>query len=184
MKRILLLDNYDSFTFNLAHYIEAFNVEVEIIRNDVKIKDFSRFSHCILSPGPGLPKEAGGMMSVIQTLDSKIPILGICLGMQAIGEFLNGTLYNQKEVKHGVSEKVFLQGSELFKGLNVEINVGLYHSWALSEDGRFKVTAKSSSDVLMAIENVERKMYGVQFHPESIMTDNGKLILGNFLRFK
>lgn len=182
MKRVLLLDNYDSFTYNLKHYISNLGFEVEVIRNDVFDIDVCKYSHVVLSPGPGLPNDAGSMMQLIERVDSKTPLLGVCLGMQAIAEYLDGSLYNQAEVKHGVAERIRLDDVPLFQGLLSEIEVGLYHSWSVNDVGGFDVVARSKSGVVMAIQNADRQMYGVQFHPESIMTQSGIDFLGNFLR--
>lgn len=140
--------------------------------------DLEHFHAVVISPGPGLPSELG-LTEVIHRLDSKVPVLGICLGMQAIGEYLKGSLYNLKEVKHGVQELILCSNSHLLKDGITE--VGLYHSWALKEDGDFTVVARSQSGIVMAIENHNRKLYGVQFHPESVMTPSGFMILENFI---
>lgn len=184
MKQVLLLDNYDSFTYNLKHYISSLGFEVKVYRNNVSEVNLTDFSHVVLSPGPGLPKDAGIMMDLIEELDSKIPILGVCLGMQAIAEYLGGELYNQSIVKHGVSESITVSKSRLFMGVPNQFNVGLYHSWAVKGEGDYVVTGKSSLGTVMSIENQERKLYGVQFHPESVMTEYGQEILGNFLTMK
>lgn len=182
MQRILLLDNYDSFTYNLKHYLEELDCVVDVFFNDDKLPEVSVYDKIILSPGPGLPKSSGQLIEIIQKFKGQIPILGVCLGMQAIGEVLGGDMYNQQEVKHGVQEKITVEnGSPLFKGLANQIEVGLYHSWAINEEGEYKVTGKSLKGVIMAIENNEQKLYGVQFHPESIMTPKGKKILENFI---
>ena len=183
MKPVLLLDNYDSFTYNLEHLLIGLGVEVTTVRNDDTIRDLADYSHIVLSPGPGLPRHAGDMMSIIQLAQNlQIPILGVCLGMQAIAEYLGGCLYNQSSVKHGVSELIALEKVPLFNGLESEIEVGLYHSWAIHEEGDFEIIARSKSGVAMALQNSQAKMAGVQFHPESIMTPSGKKILANFLR--
>lgn len=183
MQRLLLLDNYDSFTFNLAHYLTGLGVEVEVMKNDAINIDPLSFDGIVLSPGPGLPRDAGRMNEIIQLSVDKIPVLGVCLGMQAIGEFLGGELYNLHQVKHGVQETVQLLRSPLFEDLKEEMEVGLYHSWAVKEDsGDFQSIAKARNGVLMALSNEKRKLYGVQFHPESVMTPLGKTILKNFVR--
>jgi len=162
--------------------VTGLDCEVTVVRNDVIKVDVLSFDAVVLSPGPGMPNEAVGMIDLLEEYNSKLPILGVCLGMQAIGELLGGELYNQKMVKHGVRAKVTpIKGSILFHGLNESFNVGLYHSWALREKGDYSVVAKSDEDVVMAIENLDRKLYGVQFHPESILTENGKMVLQNFL---
>ena len=138
----------------------------------------------VLSPGPGLPKDSTGMMKCLELAAGKIPILGVCLGMQALVEHTGGSLYNQQKVKHGIQEHIEkLIDSNLLKNLPKRFLVGLYHSWAvkLQEESEFIVTAKSATDVIMVIESTKRKLYGVQFHPESIMTPEGKKILKNFL---
>lgn len=183
MQRLLLLDNYDSFTFNLEHYLTGLGVQVEVIKNDAVDIDPLAFDGLVLSPGPGLPRDAGRMYEILRIVEGKIPVLGVCLGMQAIGELLGGELYNLPNVKHGIQETVQLLKSSLFDGLPERIEVGLYHSWAVRESsGDFQVIARSTNGVVMALSNVEKKLFGVQFHPESIMTPMGKLILENFIR--
>lgn len=181
MKRILLLDNYDSFTFNLEHYLVSLGVCVDVVRNDEQISNFSGYNGVVLSPGPGLPADAGMLMEVIGKIQGVVPVLGVCLGMQAIGEYLGAELYNQEEVKHGVQEQIVISGGALFEGLASEISVGLYHSWAVRDCDEFNVVAKTKEGVLMAIEEPERRLYGVQFHPESIMTTDGMKIVKNFV---
>ena len=139
------------------------------------------FDKIIISPGPGLPKDAGNIMDIIASVAGKIPVLGVCLGMQAIAEYLGGSLFNQSIVKHGVEEEINLTNHPLFDNLSDRINVGLYHSWAVSGNGDYRTIATSDSGTIMAIVNEEQKMYGVQFHPESVMTPNGAQILQNFL---
>ena len=181
MKQILLLDNYDSFTFNLQHYLVSLGVKVDVIRNDAEIDSLLNYDGVVISPGPGLPKEAGCLMDVLSMSKGRTPVLGVCLGMQGMCEFLGGTLYNQSEVKHGVQEVIEIDSGVLFKGLDSEIKVGLYHSWAVNENGKYKIVARSKSNVIMAIEDIDSKFYGVQFHPESIMTKDGMRIVKNFI---
>jgi len=181
LKQILLLDNYDSFTFNLQHYLIGFNVEVDVVRNDVKIDTMSKYDGIVVSAGPGLPKDAGALMEVLSFAQGSIPVLGVCLGMQGMCEFLGGELYNQSVVKHGVKEVVQIESGALFGGVDSEIEVGLYHSWAVDDGGDYEVVARSKNNVIMAIENRDSKFYGVQFHPESIMTTSGKQIIKNFI---
>ena len=180
--RVLLIDFYDSFTFNLAHYLEALEVDLLTKRYDELVaQDFLELNAIVLSPGPGLPKEKQGLSELLSENVEKIPILGVCLGMQALVEHLGGSLENQQQVKHGVSEQIETQvNSLLFKNLPTQFEVGLYHSWMVKcpEDW---ITAHSMNGVPMAIERPELKVYGVQFHPESIMTPNGKTILRNFI---
>lgn len=185
--RILLLDNFDSFTYNLAHYCEGEGCLVDVIDNaSFEPHELKNYNALIISPGPGLPKEAGVLMSVIkEALGINIPILGVCLGMQAIAEHFGGNLYNQDFVKHGVSEWITISSEEavLFQGLENRQQVGLYHSWAVEipEKGDLQPTSFSDSGVLMSLQHRELPIHGVQFHPESIMTTHGKEMLRNFL---
>ena len=157
------------------------NVEVDVVRNNVIFQDVFHYDKIVLSPGPGLPNEAGSMMALLQEVDGKIPVLGVCLGMQAIALHLGGELYNLESVKHGVQESISVINNTFFNGLPEQIDVGLYHSWAVRENSSYEVIATSEANVVMAIQNVERKLYGVQFHPESIMTPKGLDILENFV---
>ena len=182
MKRILLVDNYDSFTYNLAYYLEALGCSVATQFNDtVDLSSLFDFDAIVLSPGPGLPSEAGLMPEIIKTSLGKIPVFGVCLGMQGMAEFLDAEIYNQSEVKHGVQEEIGVSQVSLFNGVGECMEVGLYHSWAVSEDGNFEVIARSKSGKVMAIQNEVLLCYGVQFHPESIMTPKGRMVLENFL---
>ena len=182
MKQILLLDNYDSFTYNLKHYLNALGVSVDVIRNDELIHDITVYDAIVLSPGPGLPNESGAMMTLISDMKGVIPIFGICLGMQAIAIEYGGELYNQETVKHGVTEEIFLSDSSLFKGLPDTIDVGLYHSWAVDvSNSSLLVSATSGDGTIMAIEDRNERIYGVQFHPESVLTKHGLKIMENFL---
>lgn len=183
MKQILLFDNYDSFTFNLKHYLEALNVQVVVVRNDEIILNLFDFDGIVFSPGPGLPKDAGRMIDTLSLVINKIPILGVCLGMQAIAEGYGWELFNQEVVKHGVSETIDVENSLLFENLPSSIDVGLYHSWGVKPlNDRIQITAFSRSGTVMAIENKQDKVFGVQFHPESILTPDGKKILSNFIK--
>jgi|TARA_R110000737_G_scaffold182215_1_gene205625 anthranilate synthase component 2 len=183
--KILLIDNFDSFTFNLSHYLVGLGAEVTVIReNEYKEEFLLGMDRILLSPGPGLPRESKGMMQCINDSFGKIPILGVCLGMQALVEFTGGSLFNQKLVKHGVQEYIDKKGdSKLLKGISNRFQVGLYHSWAveLQDKSVFEITSTSATGIIMSIESKEKLSYGVQFHPESIMTPEGKNILKNFL---
>ena len=183
---ILLLDNYDSFTYNLYHYLLDFTSEVTVKRNDeIQADEADQYSHIVLSPGPGLPNAAGILMEMIDEQVAVKPILGVCLGMQALAEHFGGTLYNQDMVKHGVTTTIDTKpNSVLFHGLPESFQVGLYHSWAVDETALpkdFTITAKSTENVVMAIEHRSLPVCGVQFHPESILTEHGREILGNWL---
>ena len=181
---ILILDNYDSFTYNLYDYMASLGHSVDVVRNDALDFDtLEKYSHIVLSPGPGLPSDAGCLMPLIKSQIGKKPILGVCLGMQALALHLGDELYNLSQVRHGIamtSRK--LKPSLLLNGVNDEFKVGLYHSWAiLGKSKNFDITSVSADHVIMSIENLALKCFGVQFHPESIMTPQGKLILENFL---
>jgi anthranilate synthase component 2 len=177
-----LIDFYDSFTYNLAHYLEAMELQLTVVRHDQLLPETLQMADAIvLSPGPGLPSEKEGLRNILQAFVGKKPILGVCLGMQALVEHMGGTLENQSEVKHGVSEKVNIQHHQgLFKHLPAHIEVGLYHSWKVVCPQDW-ISATSPSGVPMAIERPELQVYGVQFHPESVLTPLGKEILRNFI---
>jgi anthranilate synthase component 2 len=183
--KILLIDNFDSFTFNLCHYLEGLGAEIMVIReNKYHIEMLTGIDKIVLSPGSGLPKDSKGMMNCIKDSYGRIPIFGVCLGMQALVEFNGGKLFNQKQVKHGVQEYINRIGeSSLLNNVSNRFQAGLYHSWAveIQEDSEIVVTSSSDSGIIMSIESKNRMLYGVQFHPESIMTPEGKLILKNFL---
>jgi len=185
--KILLIDFYDSFTYNLKHYLESFDYSVVVIRHD-ELSDMTfldEFSHVILSPGPGLPYEKMHMKEIVSHCDSRIYLLGICLGMQAIGEFLGGELINLEKVKHGVSTRITVKRrSQLYDGVPDSFVGGLYHSWAFSEMADEYIDAVTPNGIVMGISCANRRMFGVQFHPESILTPFGKKILNNFIDLK
>lgn len=185
---ILIIDNYDSFTYNLYQYIGEMNPDIEVYRNDkitVKEIEEKKPSHIIISPGPGFPSEAGISIELIRELGPKIPILGVCLGHQAIGEAYGGIVSHAKELMHGkASEVVVLNDCELFATLPEKIIVGRYHSLIVLKEElpkQLKVTAKTLDGEIMALQHAEYPVYGIQFHPESILTPMGKEILKNFL---
>jgi anthranilate synthase component 2 len=181
--RVLLIDFYDSFTFNLAHYLEAMDLQLSVVRYDqLSQETLLAADAIILSPGPGLPKEKAGLSALLDQFVGHTPILGVCLGMQALVEHLGGSLMNQVQVKHGVQETIDIKSHDgLFRNLSPLIEVGLYHSWMVSCPENW-ITAKSLSAVPMAIERPDIKVYGVQFHPESVLTPLGKEILRNFIQ--
>lgn len=184
---ILLLDNHDSFTWNLQHLLVQ-HARVEVVRNDaITVEEALRFERIVLSPGPGLPSEAGIMMAILEHAPPAHVILGVCLGMQAIVEVYGGSLYNQPVVRHGVAVECFVEDptEPIFQGLPTRFEVGLYHSWAadpLRLPSDLKVTARSEEGVVMAVRHVERPVRGVQFHPESVLTPNGHAIIANWVR--
>lgn len=186
--KVLLLDNFDSFTYNIAHYLESCDVVVDVIDNEqVDLNMLNDYDALVLSPGPGLPIQAGKLMDVINLgMASNLPILGICLGMQAIALHFNDHLFNQQLVKHGVAELITQTSakSALFQGLPEQFEVGLYHSWAVDvqDDSPLIVTSLSETNIVMSLEHQSAPIYGVQFHPESIMTPDGRTIIENFLK--
>ncbi len=185
--KVLIVDFHDSFTYNLCHYFESLDAEVKVVQDELlNVQDIDLFTHLVLSPGPGLPKEKKNLIAVIEYVGSKKPILGVCLGMQGIAQYAGAELVNLDHVKHGVCERIELIGeSFLMKGLKKNINVGLYHSWAVKNLDRtgLNAIAVNAEGVVMAFESLNRKLFGVQFHPESIMTEDGKKMLHNFLHF-
>ena len=188
MKKMVLIDNYDSFTFNLVHYLEELNCDVVVLRNDeFEIEELQKFDAIILSPGPGIPSESGLLLEVIKTYASTKKILGICLGHQAIGEVFGATLLNLDTVFHGVSTKINITDTTetLFSNLPQQIEVGRYHSWAINPANFpevLEVTSISENGEIMSIKHKNFNVKGVQFHPESILTPSGKTILSNWIQ--
>jgi anthranilate synthase component II len=185
---ILIIDNYDSFTYNLYQYIGEMDPDIEVYRNDkISIKEIKekKPSHIIISPGPGFPRDAGISIALIKELGPKIPILGVCLGHQAIGEAFGGIVSHAKELMHGkASEVEIAKDCALFATLPEKIVVGRYHSLIVKKEELpkvLKVTAKTSDGEIMGLQHIEYPVYGIQFHPESILTPQGKEILKNFL---
>ncbi len=185
---MVLIDNYDSFTFNLVHYLEELNCEVVVLRNDeFEIEELQSFDAILLSPGPGIPSESGLLLEVIKTYASTKKILGICLGHQAIGEVFGATLLNLDTVFHGVSTKINITDTTetLFSNLPQQIEVGRYHSWAINPTNFpevLEVTSVSENGEIMSIRHKNFNVKGVQFHPESILTPSGKTILANWIQ--
>ena len=204
--RILVFDNYDSFTYNLVHLVEQItHVKVEVHRNDqLPLEKVKEYDKIILSPGPGIPSEAGALLPLIKEYASSKSILGVCLGHQAIGEAFGSKLVNLEKVYHGVAtEIVRSQQSEvgspfgeqanleskvfkndLFKGLPEKIMVGRYHSWIVSEEGFpevLEITARDNNGFIMGLRHRQFDIQGVQFHPESVLTPDGKKIMENWL---
>ena len=186
MKKIIIIDNYDSFTYNLVHYLEDLNAEVTVFRNDeFELKELEKFDKILLSPGPGIPEEAGLLLDVIKKYASTKSILGICLGQQAIGEVFGGSLINLEKVYHGVASKVKITKEDsLFNNLPTEFEVGRYHSWVINPDDfpeYLEITSVDENGEIMSIRHKTFDVKGVQYHPESILTPNGKKILENWL---
>lgn len=187
---ICIIDNYDSFTYNLSHVAKALGADVTVIRNDrFEIAELEKFDKIILSPGPGIPSEAGLLEDVIRTYAGKKPILGICLGEQAIGEVFGAKLENLSEVFHGVQTPTKLTATTdyIFNGLDNEILVGRYHSWVVSREAfpeDLEITAISPEGHIMALKHRTFDVHGIQFHPESVLTPEGSHIIQNFLYHK
>lgn len=184
--KIAIIDNYDSFTYNLSHLVKELGAEVTVLRNDqFSMEELEPFSKIILSPGPGIPSEAGLLCDVIRTYSGKKPILGVCLGHQAIGEVFGARLENLSEVFHGVSTPCRIVADDpIFSGLGSEITVGRYHSWVVSKEGLptcIEVTAESAEGQIMALRHKTMNVRGIQFHPESVLTPDGKKMIQNFL---
>ena len=187
MKKILVIDNYDSFTYNLVHYLEDLDCEVTVYRNDeFEMEDIAHFDKILLSPGPGIPEEAGLLKQVIQYYGPTKSIFGVCLGQQAIGEVYGGTLSNLDKVYHGVATNVTKAvGDELlFEGLENEFEVGRYHSWVVDANlpDCLEATSFDENGQLMSLRHKTYDVRGVQFHPESVLTPNGKKMLENWVK--
>jgi len=189
--KVLLIDNYDSFTFNLVHYLEELDCEVTVFRNDSSALDeldLSMFHGLVLSPGPGLPENNGILMDIASKALGTIPLLGVCLGMQALGILAGSSLYNRNGVMHGRTAKLQKVANDgiLLNGVK-SLTVGLYHSWAVKTEGlgpQWKVCAVAlDDDAPMVIENIADHAFGVQFHPESILTNEGKLMMKNWVDY-
>lgn len=188
MKKVLVIDNYDSFTYNLVHYLEDLNCIVEVFRNDeFELEEVEKFDKILLSPGPGIPNDAGLLKAVISKYATSKSILGICLGQQAIAEVFGAKLSNLEKVYHGVATKIKIidENESLFEGLEDEFKVGRYHSWVVSKEDFPSELTITSVDELGNIMSLRHNLFdvkGVQFHPESILTPNGKGILANWLQ--
>lgn len=187
MSKIALIDFKDSFTYNIYHYLRSSTDQVQVFEDGkFELEELEPFSKIILSPGPGLPKETNSMMDVLERYHASKTILGICLGMQGITEFFGGGIFNQENVKHGIKTRIMLlEKSPLFENLPQHFEVGLYHSWAcdVSEAKEMELIAKSEENISMAIQHKNFPIFGIQFHPESILTEYGKEIVTNFVNF-
>lgn len=187
MKEVLVIDNYDSFTFNLVHYLEELNCKVIVLRNDeFELDEIAKYNSIILSPGPGIPSESGLLIEVIKTYASTKKILGICLGQQAIGEVFGGSLQNLNTVYHGIATPIttLVEDETLFTDLPKTFEVGRYHSWVINQGDfpeELEITSVSDNGEIMSIRHRYFNVKGVQFHPESILTPHGKTILSNWL---
>jgi len=186
MKKVLVIDNYDSFTYNLVHYLEDLDCEVTVKRNDqLDLEEIEHFDKIVLSPGPGIPDEAGLLKSVIKHYAPTKSIFGVCLGQQAIAEVFGGKLINLDKVYHGVATQVEITAKEdpLFKGLDPTIEAGRYHSWIVDPNlpDSLEATSFDNNGHIMSLRHKVYDVTSVQYHPESVLTPKGKQILKNWL---
>lgn len=186
--KVLVFDNYDSFTYNLVQIIERIlNAKVDVVRNDeITLEEIGKYDKIVLSPGPGIPEEAGILLDLIKKYASTKSILGVCLGQQAIAEAFGGSLINLTEIFHGVATSADLikNDTKLFKSLSSGLEVGRYHSWAVNPENfpeELEITAVDKDGMIMALQHKKYDVHGVQFHPESILTPDGEVIIKNFL---
>lgn len=188
--KISIVDNYDSFTYNLVHFFEQFADEITVIRNDTGniISELNSADRIVLSPGPGLPKNAGQLMTVIQHFYSKKPMLGVCLGHQALAEFFGAKLYNFENVIHGKSTIMSLSETDyIYQNLPTQLNIGHYHSWVVRSTPEFnsscQITGKSTDNEIMSFKHKVYNIRGLQYHPESILTPRGLEIIENWIQY-
>ena len=187
--KILVFDNYDSFTYNLVHLVEKItHTKVDVFRNDkIALENVKHYDKIILSPGPGIPTEAGLLLPLIKEYASTKSILGVCLGHQAIGEAFGGTLNNLTDVYHGVATNctILKSNAPLFEGVENNLEIGRYHSWVISKENfpeTLEITAEDDNGFIMALQHKTYDVQGVQFHPESVLTPDGEKILNNWLK--
>lgn len=184
---VLMIDNYDSFTYNIVQYLAELGCKVKVIRNDkIDAAGVRRLApeRLVISPGPGGPRDAGVSCDLISGFAGKMPILGVCLGHQCIGEVFGGRIVHAKAIMHGKTSRIYHRGKGVFKGLPNPFEATRYHSLAVEEaslPGCLEVTARTKEGEIMGLQHRKHKIYGVQFHPESILTDCGRQLLGNFL---
>ncbi len=185
--KILLIDNYDSFTFNLYHYLSSLNCQVDIFRNDkIKINEIlkKKYKKIVISPGPGNPNQAGSCLKIVKKLYKKIPILGVCLGHQIIGQVFNSKIVIAKNLMHGKTSLIKNNGMGIFKGVKKVITATRYHSLIIDRNNLGKdliITAETNDKVIMGVMHKKYNVHGVQFHPESIKTPIGLQLLKNFI---
>ncbi|MAM19212.1 MAG: aminodeoxychorismate/anthranilate synthase component II [Christiangramia sp.] len=187
--KILVIDNYDSFVYNLVHYLEELDCEVTVKRNDrLSLEEVEDYDKILLSPGPGIPEEAGLLKPIIETYAASKPIFGVCLGMQAIGEVFGGRLNNLDKVYHGVATKidVCVDDEYLYKDLPQELQVGRYHSWVVDNQlpDVLQATSYDEKNEIMSLRHRDFDVRGVQFHPESVLTPEGKKMIQNWVAFE
>tara|TARA_B100001057_G_scaffold453795_1_gene498939 strand:- start:235 stop:804 length:570 start_codon:yes stop_codon:yes gene_type:complete len=188
MKKIILIDNYDSFTFNLYHYLSSLKVEVDVIRNDQITSDEilrKKYSKIVISPGPGNPNQSGNCLRIVKSLYKKIPILGVCLGHQIIGQVFGSKIVQAQKLMHGKTSKIISKKIGILKNLPKSFEATRYHSLIIDKKSlskHLKITAESKEGLIMGIQHKEYNVHGVQFHPESIKTKLGIKILKNFIK--
>ncbi len=186
--RILMIDNYDSFTYNLVHIVKKLGYEIDVFRNDkISLEEVGKYEKIMLSPGPGIPSEAGIIQEVVRKYGSTKNILGVCLGHQCIGEVFGGKLTNLDKVFHGIATPIKLinHRDSIFEGVPDQFSVGRYHSWVVDVDhfpSDLEITAIDESGKIMALRHKKFRVKGVQFHPESILTEYGEKIMENWLK--
>ncbi|MFP4058902.1 MAG: anthranilate synthase component II [Bacteroidota bacterium] len=188
MKRILVIDNYDSFTYNLVHAVQKITGrKTDVYRNDmIPLEEVKKYDKIILSPGPGIPNEAGNLKAIIKEYAPGKSIFGVCLGLQAIGEVFGGKLLNLNKVYHGVASQisVLVNDEPLFRGIPDKFDAGRYHSWIVKQEelpAELEITAKDPENEIMALRHVKYDVRGVQFHPESVLTPHGEQMIKNWL---
>ena len=185
--KILLVDNYDSFTYNLFHYISKFNCSVDVVRNDkIKSKDVIRkkYKKIVISPGPGNPSQAGNCLKIVRDLHNELPILGVCLGHQIIGQAFGSKIIKAKKLMHGKMSKIYFKKNSIFKNIKTPFEATRYHSLIIDRKNLpecFNITAETKNKIIMGIKHKEYDLYGVQFHPESINTKVGMQIIKNYI---
>ena len=185
--KVLLIDNYDSCTYNLFHYISKFNCKVDVIRNDkIKSKDIikNKYKKIVISPGPGNPSQAGNCLNIVKDLHKNFSILGVCLGHQIIGQAFGGKIIRAKKLMHGKISKIYFKKSGIFKNIKLPFNATRYHSLIIDKKNLpdcFSITAETKDKIIMGIKHVKYNLYGVQFHPESINTKVGMQIIKNYI---
>ena len=188
--KILLIDNYDSFTYNLYHYLSSLNCKVDVFRNDkIEIKKIkkNKYKKIVISPGPGNPDQAGNCIKIVKHFYKKIPILGVCLGHQIIGQVFKSRIVPAKKLMHGKTSLIKHNGKGIFKGIKKKISATRYHSLIIDRKNFSKeliITAETKDKTIMGVIHKKYNIHGVQFHPESIKTPEGIKLLKNFLKYK
>jgi len=187
--KLLLIDNYDSFTFNLYHYLSSLKVNVDVVRNDkINVKEIikKRYDRIVISPGPGNPNQSGNCINIVKSLYKQIPILGVCLGHQIIGQVFGSKIIQAKKVMHGKTSRIKSKKVGILKNLPLNFEATRYHSLIIDKktlSNQLKITAETNDGIIMAIMHKEYNIHGVQFHPESIKTKLGIKILKNFINY-